>query len=109
MLAASALDKDPGALKLIQNYCSGITGIYLQRTFLNSKETISYLRKFSVDLLFLDVETCTDGDLAFFESIQNPFVIIFIVNQQNSLQKIASIKNSGQLNKPISSKLFPMF
>jgi DNA-binding LytR/AlgR family response regulator len=102
MLAAIALDKDAGSLKTLQNFCSGITGIELQRTFTNRKETISYLRKFPVDLFIIDTETCSNDDLDFFRSIQSQLIIIFIGNKKNLINNIPTDKVAGQLTKPVS-------
>ena len=56
MIKAIAVDDEPFALRLIENFCQQVEFIDLQKTFTKPTEALKYLKKFPVDLLFLDVE-----------------------------------------------------
>jgi len=56
MINCIALDDEPLALEIIEEYCRKIPFLQLQKTFTDPAEAAKYLRKFPVDLLFLDIQ-----------------------------------------------------
>lgn len=55
MIQAIALDDEPLALKIIENFCNQRADIRLLKTFTNQNEAMAFLREFPVDLVFLDI------------------------------------------------------
>lgn len=56
MINAIAVDDEPPALDLLQHYCSQVDGISLVRVFTAPGEALKYIRKYPVDLVFLDIQ-----------------------------------------------------
>ena len=55
MIKAIAIDDETPALKVIESFCSQAENIELEKTFTSPNEALKYLRKFPVDLIFLDI------------------------------------------------------
>lgn len=55
MILAIALDDEPLALRILENFCNQRTDIKLLKLFNNQVEALSFLKEFPVDLLFLDI------------------------------------------------------
>jgi DNA-binding LytR/AlgR family response regulator len=55
MINAIAIDDEPLALKVIENFCAKIDFVFLEKTFHKPKEGIIFLEKQPVDLVFLDI------------------------------------------------------
>lgn len=56
MINCIAIDDEPLALTIIEEFCSKIPFLKLQKTFTDTSEAAKYLRKFPVDLVFLDIQ-----------------------------------------------------
>lgn len=55
MIHAIAIDDEPLALSVIENFCNKTEGIELQKTFTGPNEAVRYLDEFPIDLVFLDI------------------------------------------------------
>lgn len=77
MLTAIALDDEPPALKVIENFCSKVEFIRLEKTFTKPNEAMLYLRKFPVDLLFLDIQMPSLSGIDFYKNIKQETMVIF--------------------------------
>jgi two-component system, LytTR family, response regulator len=51
-----AIDDEPLALEIIKEYCAKVSFLNLVKTFDNALESIDYIKKNKVDLLFLDIQ-----------------------------------------------------
>jgi two-component SAPR family response regulator len=69
MIKAIALDDEPPALKVLENYCSKSSEISLAKTFIDPSLVLKYLHKFPVDLLFLDIQMPGINGLEFSKKI----------------------------------------
>lgn len=56
MIKAIAIDDEPLALKIIENFCKQIDFISLEKTFIKPHEALYYLSNNPIDLLFLDIK-----------------------------------------------------
>ena len=56
MINCIAIDDEPLALTILEEFCSKVPFLQLQKTFTDTSEAAKYLRKFPVDLLFLDIQ-----------------------------------------------------
>ncbi|HEY1038802.1 MAG TPA: LytTR family DNA-binding domain-containing protein [Bacteroidia bacterium] len=77
MIKAIAIDDEPPALDVIENFCGKIDFIDLQKTFTKPTEALKYLRKFPVDLLFLDIQMPSLTGIEFYKAVQQDTKVIF--------------------------------
>jgi DNA-binding LytR/AlgR family response regulator len=77
MIKAIALDDEPPALKVIEHFCSKINNLALEKTFTQPKEAFNYLKKYPIDLLFLDIQMPALSGLEFYKMINQDALVIF--------------------------------
>ena len=56
MIQCIAIDDEPLALQIIEDFCSRVPYLDLQNTFTRTSEAEKHLNNASVDLLFLDIQ-----------------------------------------------------
>ena len=56
MIKVIAIDDEPLALMVIENYCSRNEHVELVKTFSNLKDAQKYINQFPIDLMFLDIQ-----------------------------------------------------
>lgn len=78
ILKAIAIDDEPPALQILENFCEEVEGIVLQKTFTQARAALQYLQEFPVDLLFLDIEMPSISGIDFYKKVQgNCKMVIF--------------------------------
>lgn len=77
MIKAIAIDDEPPALKVLENFCGKTDFIRLEKTFTKPNEATAYLQKNAVDLLFLDINMPSVSGIDFFKSLQDKTMVIF--------------------------------
>ena len=77
MIRAIAIDDEPPALKVIENFCSRTEEILLEKTFTMPVEALKHLRKFPVDLLFLDIQMPSINGIDFYKTVKQDTMVIF--------------------------------
>jgi DNA-binding LytR/AlgR family response regulator len=77
MITAIAIDDEPLALHIIKAFCDKVDYIDLQKTFTETGEALKYLRKFPVDLLFLDIRMPSMSGIDFYKSAAQNTMVIF--------------------------------
>ncbi len=77
MITAIAIDDEPPALKVIENFCAQQEEVVLLKTFTKPQEALKYLRKYPVDLLFLDIQMPSLSGLDFYKEIEQVSMVIF--------------------------------
>src|SRR4051812_26147464 len=77
MITAIALDDEPPALKVIESFCSQIDFIDLQKCFTKPNEALKHLRKYPVDLLFLDIQMPSVSGIELYKTLQQDTMVIF--------------------------------
>jgi DNA-binding LytR/AlgR family response regulator len=77
MLKAIAIDDEPLPLELMKAFCSQTDFISLEKTFTKVSEAQKYLRKFSVDLLFLDIQMPKLSGIEFCKIVEQQTMVIF--------------------------------
>ncbi len=76
MIHCIAIDDEPLALQLINEYCSKISFLKLEKVFTNTDEAKLYLQEHPVDLLFLDIQMPDINGMQFYKNlVQKPPVI----------------------------------
>lgn len=77
MINAIAIDDDPPALSILETFSGKIDFISLQKSFNKPSETLKYLHKFAVSLLFLDIQMPSLSEIDLYKSIQQDTMVIF--------------------------------
>lgn len=106
MIKAIALDDEPLALEILQNLCSDIEYVDLQKTFTKSEEAFKYLRKYPVDLLFLDINMPSISGLDFYKKLPHKTMVIFTTAYSEYAVEGFTLNATDYLLKPISLSRF---
>ncbi|MBS1772225.1 MAG: response regulator transcription factor [Bacteroidetes bacterium] len=77
MITAIAVDDEPLALEVINTFCKEVDFIELQKTFTETAEALKYIKKYPVDLLFLDIKMPAMSGIDFYKSIFQNTMVIF--------------------------------
>jgi DNA-binding LytR/AlgR family response regulator len=77
MINCIAIDDEPLALDLISNYCSQVDFLDLKKTFTKPSEAALYMRKFPIDLIFLDIQMPDISGIDFYKSLDSERLVIF--------------------------------
>ena len=106
MIKAIAVDDEPFALKLIENFCSQVDFIDLQKTFTKPTEALKFLKKFPVDLLFLDVEMPSLNGIDFYKEVKQSTMVIFTTAHMEYAVEGFNLNALDYLLKPYSFERF---
>ena len=77
MISAIAIDDEPPALKVVENFCGMVDFIDLQKTFTKPNEALKYLNRYPVDLLFLDINMPSLSGIEFYKQLKQQAMVIF--------------------------------
>ena len=77
MIHCIAIDDEPLALQLVQEYCAKISFLKLDKTFTNTDEAIAYMQSNTVDLLFLDIQMPDITGIQFYKGLSEKPPVIF--------------------------------
>jgi len=77
MIHCIAIDDEPLALQLINEYCGKISFLQLDKVFTNTDEASAWLLQNKVDLLFLDIQMPDVNGLQFYKSLAEKPPVIF--------------------------------
>ncbi|MBC7382496.1 MAG: response regulator transcription factor [Bacteroidia bacterium] len=77
MIRAIAIDDEPLALKVIENFCAGIGFINLEKSFSKANEAAVYLKQYPADLLFLDINMPVINGIDLYKNIKQDAMVIF--------------------------------
>jgi DNA-binding LytR/AlgR family response regulator len=77
MINCIGIDDEPLALEIIEEFCSKVSFVKLEKTFTNTDEAAKYLRKFPVDLLFLDIQMPDISGIEFCKEHASNKLVIF--------------------------------
>lgn len=106
MITAIAIDDEPLGLKIIAHYCDQIDFITLEKTFTKQSEAIKYLKKFPVDLLFLDIQMPTRNGIAFYKMLDHNPMVIFTTAYSEYAVDGFNVNATDYLLKPFSLERF---
>jgi two-component SAPR family response regulator len=77
MIIAIAVDDEPPALKVVENFCEKVGFIDLVKTFTKPHDAVKYLFKFPTDLLFLDIRMPSVTGIEICRLIPQDTMVIF--------------------------------
>lgn len=77
MITCIAIDDEPLALKIIEEYCSKISFLQLAETFSDTDLALAYLKENKVDALFLDIQMPDITGIEFYKSLPSKPMVVF--------------------------------
>ncbi|MFV5701421.1 LytR/AlgR family response regulator transcription factor [Flavobacterium sp. XS2P12] len=106
MIKAIALDDEPPALDILQSFCDKIEYVDLQKTFTKSEEAFKYLKKYPVDLLFLDINMPSISGIDFFKNLPHKTMVIFTTAYSEYAVEGFTLSATDYILKPFSFSRF---
>ncbi len=106
MIKAIAIDDEPPALKVIESFCSHAENIDLEKTFTSPNEALKYLRKFPVDLIFLDINMPSITGIDFYKSLERETMVIFTTAYSEYAVEGFDLNAVDYLLKPFTQERF---
>jgi DNA-binding LytR/AlgR family response regulator len=106
MITAIAIDDEPPALKVVETFCASFEFIQLQKTFTRTDEALKYVRKFPVDLLFLDIQMPSLSGIDFFKSVEQSTMVIFTTAYSEYAVEGFNLNAVDYLLKPFTKERF---
>jgi len=100
------VDDEPLAIKLIERHIEQMPGLELAASFQNPLKAFEYLKKTSIDLVFLDIQMPVLTGLDFVKSLQHPPGIIFTTAFRNYAVESYELDVVDYLVKPITFTRF---
>ena len=105
-MIAIAIDDEPPALKIIEKFCLNSELLELKKTFTNPEEALRYLKKFPVDLLFIDIQMPGYNGVEFFKNLENKPMVIFTTAFSEYAVEGFNVNAVDYLLKPYTSERF---
>lgn len=106
MIKAIAIDDEPLALTIIAHFCLQHDAVELDKTFTNTDEALKYLKKYPVDLLFLDINMPGRNGLDFYKLAGPDVMVIFTTAHSEYAVEGFNINAIDYLLKPFSQERF---
>lgn len=106
MIKAIAIDDEPLALTIVEHYCRQTDAVMLEKTFTKTDEALRYLRKYPVELLFLDIQMPGKNGIDFYKSIGSNVMVIFTTAYSEYAVEGFNINAVDYLLKPFSKERF---
>lgn len=106
MINCIALDDEPMALEVIKSFCNDIPDIELTHTFTQASLAAKHLRKFPVDLIFLDIQMPDVNGIDFYKSLKQETMVIFTTAFSEYAVEGFNVSAIDYLLKPISFERF---
>lgn len=106
MINCIAIDDEPLALQLVQEYCSKISFLKLDKIFTNTDEAKQYLQENKVDLLFLDIQMPDINGMQFYKSLTQKPPVIFTTAYKDYAAEGFNVDAVDYLLKPFEYDRF---
>jgi DNA-binding LytR/AlgR family response regulator len=106
MIKAIVLDDEPLSLDLIEVFCQKSNEIDLVKKFTSPNEALKYLRKFPVDLIFLDINMPNSSGLDIIKEIDQNIDTIFITAHSEYAVESYNLDAVDYLLKPFEYERF---
>jgi len=106
IIKAIALDDEPPALAVLENFCGKTPFIDLQKTFTKADEALKYLRKYPVDLLFLDINMPSITGIDFHKKLPHKIMVVFTTAYSEYAVEGFNLRAADYLLKPFSLDRF---
>lgn len=106
MLRAIAIDDEPLALKVIENFCSHFPEVSLEKTFTSPNEGLKYINKFPVDLAFVDIQMPSLTGIELVKAIKQETLVVFTTAYDNFALEGYNLNAIDYLLKPFTLERF---
>ncbi len=106
MLKAIALDDEPLALDVLQSFCDQMDTISLEKTFTKSEDAFKHLKKFPVDLLFLDINMPAISGIDFYKKLPHKTMVIFTTAYSEYAVEGFNVSATDYILKPFTFSRF---
>lgn len=106
IIKAIALDDEPPALAVLENFCGKTPFIDLQKTFTKADEALKYLRKYPVDLIFLDINMPSITGIDFHKKLPHKIMVVFTTAYSEYAVEGFNLRAADYLLKPFSLSRF---
>jgi DNA-binding LytR/AlgR family response regulator len=106
MIKAIAIDDEPLALRIIEHFCKQTDFIELDKTFTKTDEALKHMKKFPVDLLFLDIQMPGKNGLDFYRQLDGEVMVVFTTAFSEYAVEGFNINALDYLLKPFSQERF---
>lgn len=106
MIKAVAIDDEPIAIKVIENFCSDIDYITLEKSFNNPQDGLRYLNKFPVELVFLDIDMPELNGIDLYKQLKQDVMVIFITSRADYAVEGFNLRAADYLVKPFTFERF---
>jgi len=106
MLNCIAIDDEPMALEVIKSHCSRLSYINLTHIFTQVSKAKRHLKKFPVDLLFLDIQMPDANGVDFYKSLNQEIMVIFTTAFSEYAVEGFNVNAVDYLLKPIEFDRF---
>lgn len=101
-LRAIAIDDEPIALQVVKNLLEEVPFIELAETFTKATEAISFLQKYEIQLIFLDIKMPGLSGIEFIKSLSKPPMVIFTTAYSEHAVQSFELDAIDYLLKPFS-------
>lgn len=106
MIKAIAIDDEPLALDIIDNFCTRSSKVTLEKTFTSPHEGLKYLNKYPVNLIFLDIQMPGITGVELVKNLKQDVMIIFTTAFDNYAVEGFNLNAIDYLLKPFSYERF---
>lgn len=106
MIKAIAVDDDPIALKVIENFCAEVDFIRLEKTFTRPHAALEYLDAYPVDLVFVDIDMPGLNGLELSKKIRQDARVIFCTTHTEYAIEGFNLNAVDYLGKPYTFERF---
>jgi DNA-binding LytR/AlgR family response regulator len=106
MIKCIAIDDEPPALEVLKVFCGKVDTVELKKTFSDVGEALSYLKKYSADLLFLDIQMPDISGIDFYKSLPHNILVIFTTAHSQYAVEGFNVAAVDYLLKPFSFERF---
>ncbi len=106
MIIAIAVDDEPPALQVVENFCKKVDYIDLVKTFTKPHEAVKYLSKFPADLLFLDIRMPSVSGIEISRLIPKDIMVIFTTAYSEYAVEGFNVNAVDYLLKPFTYERF---
>ncbi|HKR07094.1 MAG TPA: LytTR family DNA-binding domain-containing protein [Bacteroidia bacterium] len=106
MMEAIAIDDEPPALRIIEEFCAKTDLIKLTKTFTKPSDALKYLRSFPADLLFIDIQMPSLSGIEFINLLPRKMMFIFTTAHGQYAVDGFNLNAIDFLKKPFSYQRF---
>nr|WKN36531.1 response regulator transcription factor [Tunicatimonas sp. TK19036] len=106
MIRCIAIDDEPLALDLVEDFVEKIPFLELVQSFSSALTALDTLQKETIDLLFLDIQMPDISGLQFIKSLENPPKVIFTTAYANHAVEGFNVDAVDYLLKPFTFERF---